>query len=155
MLVPRKASIEMTQKTSKSKAATPASGAKIAAKNAARTAAVLAQSSTELNPDTGSAIAEDLKMRDLLGQVADQSGLRRSEVREVLELALRDIGSALADGRGVNLPGLGKVKVKRVKPKDDRCVIEARVRQDAPKPDAGIRGCEGRRLGLKSVPEGD
>ncbi|WP_407495995.1 HU family DNA-binding protein [Pseudooceanicola sp. MF1-13] len=121
----------MTKKTSIPKPGAPASGAKIAAKNAARTAAALSPVIAPTTADDGGAQGNDLKMRDLLGQVADKSGLRRSEVREVLELALRDIGEALAEERGVTLPGLGKLKVKQVKPKDGRRVIEVRVRQDA------------------------
>lgn len=107
--------------------------AKNAAENATGAAAALSTPSTKGDATEGTDAttgAGELKMRDLMVQVADRSGLRRSEVREALEMAMREIGDALADGRGVNLPGLGKVRIKQIRPKGSHRVIEARVRQD-------------------------
>ena len=115
-----------TPKTPKPK--TPASGAKTAARNAARAAAALSAATEPLAPLAQP--GDDFKMKDLLDAVAGDSALKRAEVKTVIEDTLRQVGAALADGRQVNLPGLGKIKIKRSKVNGSSRIIEARLRQD-------------------------
>lgn len=129
-------------KTPKSpKPKSPASGARTAARNAARAAAALSAATDPLPPVDQP--GDDLKMKDLLAAVAGDSALKRAEVKTVIEDTLRHIGAAMADGRQVNLPGLGKVKVKRSKVNGANRIIEARVRQDVNAEKVEIPGASG------------
>lgn len=130
----------MTTKTPASRPPRAASGAKIAARNAAKSAAALTQEKSQSRSDAlvsdRDPALTDLKMKDLLEGVSDRSDLKKSEVKSVLEEALRQIGNAIEEGRTISLPGLGKVKVKRSKVSGNRRIAEVRIRQDVANSDA-------------------
>ena len=70
------------------------------------------------NPDTSAAgktgMADALKMKDLIDQVAQATGGKKAAVRDVVEATLRILGDALSQGGMVNLPPFGKAKVSRM-----------------------------------------
>lgn len=57
-----------------------------------------------------------LRLRDLIERVADATGQRRPEVKAALEAALAALGQSLDEGRGLNLPPLGKIRVGKARP---------------------------------------
>ncbi|MGI3171535.1 HU family DNA-binding protein [Pseudooceanicola sp. C21-150M6] len=73
--------------------------------------------------------SEPLKNKELLDAAAERSGIKRGEAKPAIEAALAIIGESLAEGRDVDLPGLGKVKIKRVKTLSGRRIVELRLRQ--------------------------
>ena len=52
------------------------------------------------------------------------------QMKPAIEAAMEVLGAALTEGRDVNLPGLGKMKIKRSKTTEGRRVIEMRLRQN-------------------------
>jgi hypothetical protein len=58
---------------------------------------------------------EMLKTKDLLDRVTADSAVKRKDAKPVLDALLKVIGEALAEGKALNLPPLGKVSVSRTK----------------------------------------
>jgi hypothetical protein len=134
-------------------AETPEAKAKAAARKAARAAAIaeayagsggksslapervtpIADPAPE-NPPVLSTEPDALKLRDLLNDALEGRDLKRSDAKQAIEAALTVLGAALADGRPVNLPGLGKLSMKRSKVVNGRRVSELRLRQKLAEP---------------------
>ena len=57
--------------------------------------------------------ASGLRLKDLVDRVAETSGVKKQDVKKVIEAALMQMGAALQAGEGLNLPGLGKMRVAR------------------------------------------
>lgn len=83
----------------------------------------------EFAPEPEITTPEDLRRREYLEEVALRSGLRKNQVKPVLEAALEVLGETLASGRGTNLPGLGKFKVNRSKDVGRAQVMVCRLRR--------------------------
>lgn len=64
------------------------------------------------------AAKEMLKKPDLLDAVVARTNLKKRDVKPALEAAMAVISDALRDGKDVNLPPLGKLKVVKSKPLD-------------------------------------
>ena len=73
-----------------------------------------------------------LKKQELFKKAADRSGLKKNQIKPAIEAALEVIGEALAQGREVNLPPLGKIKQNRVKETAAARIIIAKIRQSKP-----------------------
>lgn len=117
---------------------TPQAKAKAAARKAARAAAIAETYTagggiTPADPvgDVSPRVVDDLKMRELVDAAVEAGDLKKPAAKAAIESALKVLGAALADGRDVNLPGLGKVKIKRSKVTNGRRVLELRLRQNA------------------------
>ena len=70
-----------------------------------------------------------LRKRGLINEVAERSGVKRRDAKAAVEAALSVLGEAIAQGRGVNLPGLGKLKIMRTKKQANAHVYVTKVRQ--------------------------
>jgi len=79
---------------------------------------------------SGEAKGEELKLKELIEAAVAARGLKKSDAKPAIEAAMEVLGAALAEGRDVNLPGLGKMKIKRSKTTEGRRVIEMRLRQN-------------------------
>ena len=84
----------------------------------------------------------ELKKIDLIDAVVERSGIKKKFAKPVIEAALAVLGETLAEGRGLNLRPLGKVKIQRSKDVSNGKVMTVRVRQplDKPKVDDGFLG---------------
>ena len=83
----------------------------------------------------------EMRKKELIDQAVERSGLKKSAVKPAIEAALAVLGDALAEGRGLNLQPLGKIRVMRMKRTGNGVVINARIRQpettkDKPQNDA-------------------
>ena len=103
-------------------AARPA--AKIAAKTAAKSAAKPAAAAAPV-----ARVAGELRKKDLVARVAERTGGKKSHVRDVVEAVLEELGAALSDGEGLNLPPLGKAKVNRHKDRGASEVLVVKLRR--------------------------
>ena len=74
--------------------------------------------------------ADELRMKEFLDRVADRAEMKRSDARAAAKLALEVLGEALAEGRDMRLPGLGKLKVQSSKANDARRVTTVRIVRD-------------------------
>ncbi|MEL7091181.1 MAG: HU family DNA-binding protein [Pseudomonadota bacterium] len=124
-------------KVSAAKAATPAkprvTKAKTTAKpkttaSTAKTAAPKAPVATvsKLEPVVS---GPDYRKKDLLDAVAAKTGMKRSDVKKVVEAALFEMGTALQDSRDLNLQPFGNVKINRERKLAEGRVLVTRIRQ--------------------------
>jgi hypothetical protein len=58
-------------------------------------------------------VAPTLRVRDLVDRVADLSGAKKKDTREIVEATLAALGAAIDAGEVLNLPPLGKLRVAR------------------------------------------
>ncbi|SHJ92245.1 DNA-binding protein HU-alpha [Shimia gijangensis] len=73
--------------------------------------------------------APELKKKDLIDAVVEQSGIKKKFAKPVIEATLAVLGETLADGRGLNLRPFGKMKIQRSKDVSNGKVMTVRVRQ--------------------------
>ena len=92
-------------------------------------------------PDQAEPDGADAAFRrpDLIGAVAARSALKRSEVKEVLDLVLDELGAALDARDMVILPPLGKIVIKARKGSGSASVLTAKIRRPAAQ-DGGASG---------------
>lgn len=83
-----------------------------------------------------------LRKKELLDTVALKTGMKRAEVKKVIEAALTTMGLALQDSRDLNLQPFGTVKINRERKLPDGKVVVARIRQarDLPTDEASADG---------------
>ncbi|MCE0504204.1 HU family DNA-binding protein [Roseivivax sp. GX 12232] len=70
-----------------------------------------------------------LKKRELVDKIVRRTGVKKKEVKPVIEAALEILGGALSEGRELNLKPFGKMKVQRVKEVPNGQVLVTKVRQ--------------------------
>lgn len=87
----------------------------------------------ENRPDVA---APAMRKKELVDAVVSRSGVKPRYVKPAVEAVLSEIGAAIAEGRDLNLPGLGKVKVQRHKNLANGDVYVTRIRQPKPRPAA-------------------
>ncbi len=86
---------------------------------------------------TKSSEPEELKRKEFIDLVVARSGMKKKDVKPVVEAMLEVLGQELGDGREFNLPPLGKLKVQRMKENDGTQVMVAKIRlHDAAKDDS-------------------
>lgn len=66
-------------------------------------------------PETSKPEAPEISKKELLERVVDESGMKRSDVRQVLDATLRVLGTAIGEGATIAAAPLGKIKVTRSK----------------------------------------
>ncbi|WP_212526049.1 HU family DNA-binding protein [Actibacterium sp. MT2.3-13A] len=78
---------------------------------------------------SGPAPGPVLRKKDLIERVVTQSGLKKKDVRPVVEATLAVLGEALSQQERLNLPPFGKLTVNRRKALANGEVLNARVRR--------------------------
>lgn len=140
----------MPAKTSKTAAARPKTGAKPKAKAEApaKTSTAVTRTKKAATPPVTpppAPIAEPkvvntqapvvngpaLTRKALMDQVVARSGIKKKYAKPAIEAALAVLGQALADGREIKLPPLGRGKVTRTQDKANGNVIVLRLRQSS------------------------
>ncbi|MWB78626.1 DNA-binding protein [Pseudooceanicola sp. 216_PA32_1] len=114
-------------KTSATKTATAAKTASAAAKTA-----VAAASTPDLkvvDETVPSVTGPELKKKELIDLVVERSGLKKKDVKPVVESVMAVLGEALGAGREMNLQPLGKIKVNKIKNVNNGKVVITRIRQ--------------------------
>ena len=71
-----------------------------------------------------------LRKSDFVDRVAIRSGLKKNEVRPVIEAALAVLGDALEAGEAVQLPPLGRMKVRKMTENDKGRTIVCQLRRN-------------------------
>ncbi len=114
---------------------TAAAKAAVGKTSTAKPAVVKPTTVTKLEPVVA---GPALKKKELLDTVATKTGMKRAEVKKVVEAALTTMGLALQDSRDLNLQPFGTVKINRERKLPDGKVVVARIRQarDLPVDDA-------------------
>jgi nucleoid DNA-binding protein len=70
-----------------------------------------------------------LRKKELLDAVVERAGVKKKDAKPVVESMLAILGEALADSRELNLPPLGRIKVRREKPLSNGRMMVVKVRQ--------------------------
>ncbi len=98
--------------------------------------------------------ADALRLKALLERVGAKSSVAKKDVRGVVEATLTELGAALASGEGLNLPGLGHLRVSR---KGEKGSVTLKMRPadaDAPKK-KGKKAAEGGAEALADAAEAE
>ncbi|MEO0358564.1 MAG: HU family DNA-binding protein [Pseudomonadota bacterium] len=72
---------------------------------------------------------EELKKKELIAAIADQTGQKKSDVRLVAEAMLQILGDELSKGRQLNLQPFGKVQVLNEKMQERAHILKCKVRR--------------------------
>lgn len=126
----------------RSGAKTGAKGAKSAAKSAVTSTAKSAASAQGAQPAVTSTpdpvvvqppkpvvSSASLRKKALIEAVTERSGVKRRDAKAAMEASLELLGEAIAEGRRINLPGFGKLKVMRSKKRTNGEIFTIRIRQ--------------------------
>jgi hypothetical protein len=76
----------------------------------------------------GEEIRTAIKKKPFLDEAIKRSGVEKKYAKPAIEAALALLSEALIDGKKVNLPPLGKIKVNRVKDLSDAKVLKLSLR---------------------------
>ncbi len=74
-------------------------------------------------------VGNELRKKELIELVVDRSGMKRKDVKPVVEAMLAVLGDAFAEQREMNVPPLGKFKVQRAQEKPDGRALVIKLRQ--------------------------
>lgn len=81
--------------------------------------------SEEGSPDAG----PEMKKQELIDKVLNKGDIKKKYAKPVVEAVLEVLGEALAEGRELNLPPLGKIKINRVRDVANARIIVTKIRQ--------------------------
>ena len=115
--------------SSRSGTAVPKSPAKPRAKPAAKSVPKPAVAAT-IVADKPVVAGPTMKKPALIDRVVARTGMKKKDVKPVVEAAMAILGEALEDGREVNFPELGKIKVNREKELSSAKVIICKLRRN-------------------------
>ena len=73
--------------------------------------------------------ARVLHKREFVGRVAEQLGMPRAQIREVVEATLEQLGDAIGEGETLSLPPFGKARVSRQRTNKGGEVLILRLRR--------------------------
>ena len=71
----------------------------------------------------------DLKKKELIELVTERSGLKKRDVKPVVEATLAILGETIAEGRELNLQPFGKLRINRTEDKANGRVTVCKLRQ--------------------------
>ncbi len=70
-----------------------------------------------------------MKKRELVDRVVERTGVKKGVTRQVVEAFLAEFGDALASGRELSVPPLGRIMINREKEIPDGRVFVVKIRQ--------------------------
>lgn len=73
-----------------------------------------------------------LRKKELVDTVVTRSGLKKKDVKPVVESMLAVMGEALGDNRELNLPPFGRVVIRKEKKLAKGRVVITKIRQSTP-----------------------
>lgn len=85
-------------------------------------------------PDT--ATVGQMKKKELIELVVARSEVRKKFAKPVVEAMLAVLGESIADGRALNLPPLGKLRINRSIDKTNAKVTVCKLRQSTDDPES-------------------
>ena len=118
----------MAPRTPKTADTTPAKAEKPARAKPAKPKAEIAKPEVTA-VETAVASAGQMKLKDLIDAVAAKTGGKKPEVKAVVEATLAALGEALATGKALVVPPLGKLRV--VKNKGPALTLKLRLADGA------------------------
>ncbi|WP_320179043.1 HU family DNA-binding protein [Roseovarius pacificus] len=129
MTTRRSASSKAKTSSRTSTAPKSATSGKTAAKAPAKPAAKTAPEPGVVSETTVTAVAPELKKKELIDMVTDRAGVKKKFAKPVVEAMIDILGEAIAEGRELNLQPLGKLKHQRTKETPNARITVAKIRQ--------------------------
>ena len=77
----------------------------------------------------------DLRKKELIDAVLERCEVKKRDAKPVIEAMLAVLGETLAEGRGLNLEPLGKLRVNRTVDRKDRRIVVCKLRQKLQAPE--------------------
>jgi len=77
----------------------------------------------------------DLRKKELIDAVLERCEVKKRDAKPVIEAMLAVLGETLAEGRGLNLEPLGKLRVNRTVDRKDRRIVVSKLRQKLQAPE--------------------
>lgn len=74
-------------------------------------------------------LSNELRKKELFELVVERSGMKKKDVKPVVEALLAVLGDALSEQREMDLPPLGKLKIQRGKELPDGRALVLKLRQ--------------------------
>lgn len=102
-------------KPASAKPAARRSAAKAAAAKPVRPAATAEDGTTPNAATSAAAVSGALRLKGLIERVAATTGGKKKAVKDIVEATLAELSKALEAGEPINLPGLGRIRVKAAK----------------------------------------
>ena len=124
-------STKTTTKTTKAKTTKPKTTTKTTKATATKVAAkttVAATKATVVEAVKPVIAGAPIKKPELIDRVMAETGMKKKDVKPVVEAMLAVLGRALVEGEKLNVPPLGKVMVNRVKDVSNAKVMNVKVR---------------------------
>lgn len=118
-----------TKKTTTKAKSTTASKASTA-KSTSVAAAAKPTPPTVVEAPTPVVLGPMMRKPELVNAVVSKTGMKKKDVKPIVEATLAVLGAALQDTRELNLEPLGKVKVTREKKRTTGKLLVARIRQN-------------------------
>ncbi len=99
----------------------------------AKVTAPVAQADAPTTPmEVATPTAPMLRRKELIDTVVARSGIKKKDAKPVVEAMLAVMGAALQEGRDLNVPPFGNLKVRRTKDMPNARVLTAKLRQRKP-----------------------
>lgn len=117
-----------TKTTPKATTTTKKTAAKTPAKPAAAKAVAAAPKATIVEDVTPVVSGAPIKKPELIERVMAETGMKKKDVKPVVEAMLTVLGKTLSDGEELIVPPLGKVMIKRVKDVANAKIMTLKVR---------------------------
>ncbi|WP_235602352.1 HU family DNA-binding protein [Sulfitobacter geojensis] len=73
-----------------------------------------------------------MRKKELIDTVVERSGMKKKDVKPVVEMMLSVLGEAIGDNRELNLPPMGRMKIRREKKLSNGRIVVAKIRQSTP-----------------------
>ncbi|PIE12527.1 MAG: DNA-binding protein [Rhodobacterales bacterium] len=70
-----------------------------------------------------------LRKKALIDEVTQRAGIKRRDAKPAVDAVLAILGEALVEGRELNLPPMGKIKIRKTKKVSNGTIMQARIRQ--------------------------
>ena len=119
-----------TRRSTTTKAKTAAKPKTTAKRTAAKPkTASVASAPVVVDTPTPVVAGPEMRKKELIEAVVTRSGMKKKDVKPVVEAMLAVLGNALQDGRALNLQPMGKVKINREKKLASGRMLVARIRQ--------------------------
>ena len=99
-----------------------------------KTNVTAAASSEDATPIAGTAI---VKKPELVDRIVTQSGLKKQDVKPVVEAMLTVLSKTLLDGEELQIPPLGKVKILQTKDVENAKILKVKIRHSIKETDTG------------------
>lgn len=122
---------------------TPVKTKASAAKSMSTSTSVRPKAATAAPPETNVVEGQQpvvagpqMRKKELVDAVVAQTGMKKKNVKPVVEATLAILGAALGDNRELNLQPFGHLKVRKERELANGRMVVAKVRQTQPNPDA-------------------